>query len=124
VRYSRKISFEKIHFFLVLQYFPIHMIHKKCNIGLNQPTMHVVQLIVVIIVLLPKIVLTIRKARHTILQLRKIHQQKTNHRTFKFAVCNNGDESKLNIPNVSLHFISPKEKKTRQDKKTHTLYRT
>jgi hypothetical protein len=97
------------------------MIHKKCNIGHKQPTMHVVQLIVVIILSLLNSVLTIREACHTIPQNRRIHLQQTNLRTFKFDVCNNDDKLELNIPNVSFHFISPPRKKNRQDrKKSHT----
>jgi hypothetical protein len=93
-KFSRRSS-RKIHFYLVLRYFLMYMIHKKVNIGLNQPMMHVVQLIVVIMqVSLQKIVLINRIVLHTILQ---IHQQQTNHRMFKFVVCNDDENLKARL---------------------------
>jgi hypothetical protein len=126
------------------------MILKKVNIGLNQPAMHVVQLIVVIIQHSTRqIVRTIRIAIHTILHFLKkrfhlihlkIHQQQTNHPIFKFVVCSyetlkapinyfNKYKMSLNIPNLSLHSISQKEKKKTHNnkkarKKKHTVQNT
>ena len=123
MRHSQE-DIPKIHFslsLLVLRYSLVPIIHKKCNIGHKQPTMPVVQLIVVIIHSLSNIVLTIREACHTIPLNRRIHLQQTNLRTIKFDVCNKDDKLELNIPNVSLHFISPPEKKKiRQDRKENT----